>query len=109
MPGARNPIVPTMSRILGAVARARHDAKQAADRIRAFAEEQVLEQKLADVSIQFIGASGLPKMDIVGLADPYFVAKIDNCITFVYYFHVRAFLLPQLKYTVLGRMCSRTP
>ncbi|OCB89645.1 C2-domain-containing protein [Sanghuangporus baumii] len=83
MPGARNPIVPIMSRILGAVARARHDTKQAADRVRAFAEEQMLEQKLMDVSIQFIGASGLPKMDLVGLADPYFVAKIDDRITLV--------------------------
>ncbi|TFK35469.1 hypothetical protein BDQ12DRAFT_655597 [Crucibulum laeve] len=32
---------------------------------------------------QFIGASGLPKMDVVGSADPYFVAKIDDRISFV--------------------------
>ncbi|KAF5318159.1 hypothetical protein D9619_012110 [Psilocybe cf. subviscida] len=36
-----------------------------------------------DLSIQFIGASGLPKMDVVGSADPYFVAKIDGRISFV--------------------------
>ncbi len=39
--------------------------------------------KLVDVSIQFIGASGLPKMDLVGSCDPYFVAKIDDAISFV--------------------------
>ncbi|KDR82162.1 hypothetical protein GALMADRAFT_58979 [Galerina marginata CBS 339.88] len=36
-----------------------------------------------DLHIQFIGASGLPKMDVVGSADPYFVAKLDDEITFV--------------------------
>jgi hypothetical protein len=32
---------------------------------------------------KFIGASGLPKMDVVRTADPYFVAKIDDRISFV--------------------------
>jgi hypothetical protein len=32
---------------------------------------------------QFIGASNLPRMDVVGYADPYFVAKIDNVISYV--------------------------
>ncbi|KAF4614432.1 hypothetical protein D9613_003520 [Agrocybe pediades] len=36
-----------------------------------------------DVVIQFIGASGLPKMDVVGSADPYLVAQIDDQISFV--------------------------
>ncbi|KAJ3524484.1 hypothetical protein NMY22_g10978 [Coprinellus aureogranulatus] len=43
-----------------------------------------IEVPLVDVEIKFIGASGLPKMDVVGLADPYFVAKLDDKITFVY-------------------------
>ena len=34
--------------------------------------------------LQFIGASGLPKMDVVGSADPYFVAKLDDEISFVF-------------------------
>ncbi|EAU89347.2 hypothetical protein CC1G_03612 [Coprinopsis cinerea okayama7 len=38
---------------------------------------------LVDLEIQFIGANGLPKMDVVGSADPYFVAKLDDRITFV--------------------------
>ena len=80
MTAHRNPFIPTMSRILGAMARARDDV---AGRARAFAEEQLLDVKYVDLSIQFIGASNLPKMDIVGLADPYFVAKLDDKITFV--------------------------
>lgn len=31
-----------------------------------------------DLTIRFIGASGLPKMDVVGTADPYFRASIDG-------------------------------
>ncbi|EJD06147.1 C2-domain-containing protein [Fomitiporia mediterranea MF3/22] len=72
-----------MSRILGAVSRARHDAKEIKDRAKEFAEQQMLDAKLVDLSIQFIGASNLPKMDIVGLADPYFVANLDDKIAFV--------------------------
>ncbi|KXN87035.1 putative ADP-ribosylation factor GTPase-activating protein AGD11 [Leucoagaricus sp. SymC.cos] len=41
------------------------------------------ETTFVDLSIQFIGASGLPKMDVVGTADPYFVARIDKRISFV--------------------------
>ncbi|KJA12855.1 hypothetical protein HYPSUDRAFT_210058 [Hypholoma sublateritium FD-334 SS-4] len=37
-----------------------------------------------NLTIQFIGASGLAKMDVVGSADPYFVAEIDIEISFVY-------------------------
>ena len=36
-----------------------------------------------DLAIHFIGASGLPKMDVIGTADPYFVAKLDSALTFV--------------------------
>ena len=31
-----------------------------------------------------MGASGLPKMDLLGSADPYFVAKLDDEISFVF-------------------------
>ncbi|KAH8891972.1 hypothetical protein GQ53DRAFT_794131 [Thozetella sp. PMI_491] len=31
-----------------------------------------------DLTIQFIGASGLPKIDLVGSADPYFKASLDG-------------------------------
>lgn len=39
---------------------------------------------LSNLLAKFIGASGLPKMDVVGSADPYFVAKIDDHISLVY-------------------------
>lgn len=31
-----------------------------------------------DVTIHFVGASGLPKMDVIGTADPYFRASLDK-------------------------------
>jgi hypothetical protein len=36
-----------------------------------------------DLEIQFIGASGLPKMDVVGSADPYFIADLNSRISIV--------------------------
>ena len=33
--------------------------------------------------LQFIGATNLPKMGIVGTTDPYFIARIDNAVAFV--------------------------
>ncbi|KIP04584.1 hypothetical protein PHLGIDRAFT_75695 [Phlebiopsis gigantea 11061_1 CR5-6] len=39
--------------------------------------------KYVDVAIQFIGASGIPKMDVVGTADPYFIAKLDDRVKYV--------------------------
>lgn len=87
MPGKRNPVIPVMSRLLSqmhdAVTNARGDAKEIAQRAKMFAEENMLAAKLVDVSFQFIGARGLPKVDVVGSADPYFVASIDDEITFV--------------------------
>lgn len=87
MPGKRNPIVPTMSRFLSqvhdAVSNARGNAQEVAQRAKMFAEENMLQARLVDVSFKFIGARGLPKVDVVGSADPYFVASIDDQITFV--------------------------
>lgn len=39
-------------------------------------------QNSYDVTIQFLSAENLPKMDVIGHADPYFVAKIDDEVTF---------------------------
>jgi len=66
------------------------DAKSALERIKLRAHEaatdltETVTQKhtLVDITIQFIGADGLPKMDVVGSADPYFVATIDDKIKF---------------------------
>ncbi|EMD34185.1 hypothetical protein CERSUDRAFT_55413, partial [Gelatoporia subvermispora B] len=50
---------------------------------KSFAQEKKLDGKYLDLTIQFIGASGLPKLDVVGSADPYFVAKIDDQVSFI--------------------------
>lgn len=85
MPGKRSPLKPAVARMISHINntyfKAKHDVS---DLARRFAQENnVPDAKLVDVSIQFIGASGLPKMDLVGTADPYFVAKLDDKITFV--------------------------
>ncbi|KAH8117648.1 C2-domain-containing protein [Phellopilus nigrolimitatus] len=66
-----------------AVNRTRSGAQDLSATAKEFAEEKMLNVKLVDVSIHFIGASNLPKMDIVGSADPYFVAKLDGQISYV--------------------------
>ena len=59
------------------------DAHGAMSKARAFAHKQ-RGVEYVDLSIQFIGASGLPKMDVVGSCDPYFIANLDTCIKIVY-------------------------
>ncbi|KAF8577027.1 C2-domain-containing protein [Ramaria rubella] len=69
------------------------DSVRALERIKSHAQDAALEvvhsvsaghrHTLIDVSIQFIGANGLPKMDIIGTADPYLVATIDDKIRFI--------------------------
>jgi hypothetical protein len=52
--------------------------------IRDLAEEIFdMEVTYNDLTIQFIGANGLPKMDVVGSADPYFIADLDSKISIV--------------------------
>ncbi|GJJ11734.1 hypothetical protein Clacol_005972 [Clathrus columnatus] len=58
-------------------ARAQQAATQTVDR------SQVQRHILIDVAITFIGASALPKMDVVGKADPYFIATIDDKIKLI--------------------------
>lgn len=65
------------------MSKARTDTHDAMSKARAFAHRQ-MGVEYVDLSIQFIGASGLPKMDVVGSCDPYFVANLDSCIKFVY-------------------------
>ncbi|TDL18925.1 C2-domain-containing protein [Rickenella mellea] len=61
-----------------------HDTiRGVADAAKDLAADKLPSGKFIDVSIQFIGASGLPKMDLVGTADPYFIAKLDDKITFI--------------------------
>lgn len=82
MPGRKNPL--QMSHILGAIrSTVEHARQEVHDRAHEWAESQGVEIKYVDLNVHFIGASGIPKMDVVGTADPYFVAKLDNSISFV--------------------------
>jgi hypothetical protein len=76
-----------MTHILDKVESAVHEVKTNAHDLakvtKSLAEEKMLDIPYADLTIQFIGASGLPKMDLVGSTDPYFIAKIDNRIAYV--------------------------
>ena len=86
MPGGRkNPI--QMSQLIGtlhnAMSRAKDQAVDAKAAAATFVQDQHVERHFVDLSIKFIGASGLPKMDVVGSADPYFVAKLDDKLSFV--------------------------
>ncbi|KAF8877745.1 hypothetical protein CPB84DRAFT_1838575 [Gymnopilus junonius] len=86
MPGGiRNPL--SMSHMLEKVVDRMQHAKESAHARKESLEKKMGELGLSmtyvDLQIQFIGASGLPKMDVVGTADPYFVAKLDDKISFV--------------------------
>ncbi|KIJ33221.1 hypothetical protein M422DRAFT_52548 [Sphaerobolus stellatus SS14] len=62
------------------------NTKSALDRIKLRAQEAAQDvtnsvahkHTLVDLIVQFIGAEGLPKMDVIGSADPYFIATIDD-------------------------------
>lgn len=90
MPGKKNPI--QLSHIVGQVRRstdrARHEAEEALRKAGEWADSgrksRSLDIDYVDLTIHFIGASGIPKMDVVGTADPYFVAKLDDGIKYVY-------------------------
>ncbi|CAA7261022.1 unnamed protein product [Cyclocybe aegerita] len=86
MPGGRrNPL--SMSHMLESLGDAVNNAKNKVENRRAELTRKMnelgIEVPWVDLQIQFIGASGLPKMDVVGSADPYFIAKIDDKISFV--------------------------
>ncbi|KAG6815534.1 hypothetical protein H0H87_000922 [Tephrocybe sp. NHM501043] len=82
MPGGRrNPF--SVSKIVEAVHNAKSNAHEVAHVTKTLAAAKLGRIPFVDIEIQFIGASGLPKMDVVGSADPYFVADIDEKITFV--------------------------
>ncbi|TFK45912.1 hypothetical protein OE88DRAFT_1708179 [Heliocybe sulcata] len=85
MPGRRNPIGITsmFERMHGAAYKAKDKAHDVAGMAKEYAQEMDLHVSYVDLEIQFIGASGLPKMDLGGLSDPYFVATLDDKIKFI--------------------------
>ncbi|TFY83393.1 hypothetical protein EWM64_g618 [Hericium alpestre] len=72
-----------LTHIHGAVVKARGNVHDVTHKTKAFAEDKRVQTQYVDLAIKFIGASGLPKMDVVGSADPYFIANIDDRIKFV--------------------------
>ncbi|KAI0761498.1 hypothetical protein BD413DRAFT_485927 [Trametes elegans] len=73
-----------MSQIVGAMHDVMNRSKEEARSAFSNFDGQLSDQRrFVDLTIQFIGASGLPKMDVVGTADPYFVAKLDDKLSFV--------------------------
>jgi hypothetical protein len=68
-----------MSQLIDSLHKAISGAKaQAGDAKDAVTAAVANDHHFVDVTFKFIGASGLPKMDVVGSADPYFVAKLDK-------------------------------
>lgn len=68
--------------------RATHGARKSKDSItdiRNLADEKLFDREVTyhDLTIQFIGANGIPKMDVVGSADPYFIADLDGHVSIV--------------------------
>jgi len=57
-----------------------HRASHPQNLVKKTSDEEVT---YADLVIQFIGASGIPRMDVVGSADPYFIADLDGHISIV--------------------------
>lgn len=85
MPGHRNPLRMTglLEQLSGHADNARANARDLSSSLAAFASEKMIDIKYVDLDVQFIGARGLPVMDVGGTADPYFVAKIDDQIRFM--------------------------
>ncbi|KAG6835858.1 hypothetical protein H0H93_013916 [Arthromyces matolae] len=82
MPGGRlNPF--SLTRMVNAVQHAKDGAHDHDDVAHQLTEAKLGLIPFVDIEIQFIGASGLPKMDVVGSADPYFIANIDDKISYV--------------------------
>ncbi|KAH8990009.1 hypothetical protein EDB86DRAFT_1823419 [Lactarius hatsudake] len=51
-------------------------------KVKEFKRHAGVETKYVDLTIHFIGAQGLPKTDVAGSSDPYFVARIDHEIEY---------------------------
>ncbi len=53
-------------------------------KVQGFKHDAAIETKYVDLTIHFIGARELPKSDVVGGSDPYFVARLDHQIEYTY-------------------------
>lgn len=53
-------------------------------KVKEFKHDAGIETKYVDITIHFIGARGIPKTDVAGSSDPYFVANLDRQIEYTY-------------------------
>ncbi|KZT11191.1 uncharacterized protein LAESUDRAFT_720386 [Laetiporus sulphureus 93-53] len=88
MPGHKNPlqISSIIDRVQAAVtSRSKLEPPDplAAATAESLAQGKPFEMDFVDLTVHFVSASGLPKMDVVGSADPYFVARLDNKISYI--------------------------
>ncbi|KAJ3992012.1 hypothetical protein F5050DRAFT_1033236 [Lentinula boryana] len=86
--GSTNPISMTgfVEKVSGTVHKAKahmHENAHDLAQVTKQREKDKLNGPCVDVTIQFINASGLPKLDVVGASDPYFVAKLDDRVSMV--------------------------
>ncbi|KAH9173100.1 hypothetical protein EDB89DRAFT_2242494 [Lactarius sanguifluus] len=51
-------------------------------KVKEFKRHAGVQTKYVDLTIHFIGAQGLPKTDVAGSSDPYFVARFDREIEY---------------------------
>ncbi|KAI0261744.1 hypothetical protein BC834DRAFT_845407 [Gloeopeniophorella convolvens] len=73
-----------LGNILSAVSRARTSVHNTSSKMKELRCENSIETKYVDLTIHFIGASGIPKTDVNGTSDPYFVAKLDDQIKYTF-------------------------
>ncbi|KZP16054.1 kinase-like protein, partial [Athelia psychrophila] len=85
MPGHRNPfgISGLVDTIQGWGRKTKSKGDNMSEVTKRLAGSAEYDIPMVDLVIQFIGANGLPKMDVVGSADPYFIAKLDDHCHFV--------------------------
>lgn len=60
----------------------RNTSRDICTKVKDFKQEAGIETKYADLTIHFIGARELPKTDVAGSSDPYFVARLDGQIEY---------------------------
>ena len=71
-----------LGNIQGAVSRGM--SRDIFTKVKEFKRDAGIETKYVDLTIHFIGATGLPKTDVAGSSDPYFIARLDGQIEYTY-------------------------
>jgi len=53
-------------------------------KVKEFKHRAGIETRYVDLTVHFIGARGLPRTDVAGSSDPYFIARLDREIEYTY-------------------------